>query len=348
MQRSRPQAEVRAPGEGSPEKVLVALDGSPFGDSVLPHARSVAAALDADLLLVTILDPSLSGGTSRTSPECRLQRIEAIARLDRIAAGLRADGFDATSEVREGSPPEEIVRAALTRGAGLVAVAARPRSEEARLVSRGVAQGVIASGALSLLVTRGGTSLSERSGDGPALRRLVVGLDGSSASHGALRMAAAVARHESAEVVLLHVVPEGHSPTTAPTPTYGHARTARFAAPPQASRYLHRVEQALGSSVGGVRSIVRRSLDVARTVDAIADDLGADLLVLGAHGAGSSPRRYGRCARRLLLRSATPLLLVQDRPVARGGEPTVNGLRATRPRRERDRALGGGRPPSPS
>lgn len=282
---------------------MVALDGSTQGDSALPHARALARALGSDIHLVTVLDPSLTGGTWGTSRECRLQRIEAMARLDRIAAAVRSAGVEATSEVREGHPPDEIVAAAVERGAALVAIAARPRIEDEPLVSRGVAQSVIASGRLSLLVARGDRRLPTTGNGGP-YRRIAVGVDGSRASHRALQLAVGLAESRGAELLVVH------APRRPATGTDGD----------DPERYLHRIRRTIPAPDVRLRLVPRSGSDAAETLQSVAEEEAADLIVVGAHGAGESGCRYGSCARTLLLRSKVPVLLVQDRDVAQGDD----------------------------
>lgn len=275
-----------------PGTLLVALDGSSFGESGLAHARVLAGAFGSYLHLVTVLDPTHSGGTAAGSAECRLQKMEANAYLERLARELEEGEFEVSFETREGVPDHEILAAAAERDAAVVVLASRSRRREDRLVSRGVALGIIASGARSLLVVR--ASPSSRTRRTATYRKIAVPLDGSRSSHRALRVAASVASREGARLVLIRVLPPGAVGTSL------------------GGGYLQNLADGLGSLGLEADTVVCRSARVADAVDDAGQEAGADLLVLGARGAGGASARYGRCARRLLLHGATTLLVVRD------------------------------------
>lgn len=295
--------------------VVVALDGSSFGESALGHARAVAAVYDSHLHLVHVLDPRRTGGTAAASAECRLQRIEANSYLERQAGALDAQGIEASVETREGTPEHEIVAAAFEQDADLVVLASRPRLPDARLVSRGVAHAVIATGDRSLLVARG--EPARRGRGGTSYRRIAVAVDGSRASHGAMRVAEALARGVEAPLVLVHVLDPGVRGS------FGRE---------EATAYLRELAGKLGDSIATTETLLRRSALVAETLEEAAGETEADLLELGARGWGGSGSRYGHCARRLLLHGKTSLLVVRDAGERRVPDgPRIAGKR--RPRR---------------
>lgn len=327
-----PPSDVEPSSGGPPETILVALDGSAFAESVLGHVRPLARALGSRIHLVTVLDPTLSGGTAGRSAECHLQLVETSKYLEQIAGTLRGEGFRTTLEVREGDPAHEIVAAALERGAGLVAVTARPRRREERLASRGIAQGVIAAGAISLLVARGRRN-GKRGREETGYGRIAVAVDGSAVSHRAMRLAADLAASQGAELVLVHVFPGGRTGGSARVRAGGKRARPDFDDASAAGSYLREIERSLTGSLSGVRTVLCRSRRVADTVEDAAKEAGADLVVVGARGAGEARSRYGRCARSLLLHSEVPVLVVQDEGTpeeeARIGAAT---LRKRRPR----------------
>lgn len=307
-----PRSADRSPDDGTvvPGTLLVALDGSSFGESGLAHARVLAEAFGSHLHLVTVLDPGHSGGTAAGSAECRLQKVEANAYLERLARELEEGGLEVSFETREGVPDHEILAAAAERDAAVVVLASRSRRREERLVSRGVALGIIASGARSLLVVRG--SPSPRARRTATYRKIAVSVDGSRSSHRALRVAVSVARREGARLVLIHVLPD------------------RSADASLGGGYLQNLAGRLGRLGLEADTVVCLSARVAEIVDEAAREAGADLLVLGARGAGGASARYGRCARRLLLHGEVPLLVVRDperRTTVRGEKPTLRNRR---------------------
>lgn len=336
-----PQGPAAGEAADAPATILVALDGSTFAESGLGHARALARALGGRLHLVTVLDPGRTGGTAGNSAEFRLQLIETERYLEWLARELREEAIEASLEVREGNPAHEIQDAALEWSAGLVVVAARPRGCEERVVSRGVAREVIASGVASLLVARGDRDGGVRPGGAATYRRIAVAVDGSPASHRALRLAESVARWAGARLVLVHVLQR--SPGSPRDVGPGDAREKGKVPDGEgrsdgsglsaAGSYLQRLGRRLTSRGTRVTTVLCRSSRVADTVEEAAREAGADLLVVGARGAGGAGSRYGGCALRLLLHGVMPVLVV------RGGERKTSGLgvrgalRRPRPRR---------------
>lgn len=336
----RAPSPFRSPPSGARTSgILVALDGSSFGESALWHGRLLARALEIPVRLATVLDSGRSGGTSRTSAECRIQLRELESYLDGIQRRLREEGLEVECEVREGAPAEEVLRSAREEGSVLVAVAARPRREGWRIESRGVAYRVMAAGDVSLLVARGGRRES-RGIDGPSgYRRVAVAVDGSKASHRALRLAARLVRPGDADILLVHVSPLASPRRTARGALGWRVPSAsrKVVGSDGADRYLARLERALVRSGVGVRSIHRKAADVAAAVEDAASDAGAELLVMGAHGTGGAPGRYGRCSRRLLIHGELPVLVVQDR-APRGGRASAPRGRGDSRRSPRSRS----------
>lgn len=327
-----------------PGNVLVALDGSYFGESVLPHARALASAFGRPLHLVTVLDPALTGGTVTDSAECRLQLIETERYLAGLAKELVADGFEARYEAREGDPAHEVVAAIREREAGLVVIASRPRLGGEGIVSRGVAQGVISSSDASLLVARGDRMRPSGPRSEPTYRRIAVGVDGSSVSHRALHLASLLARSEGARLVLIHVMPGRVEPSEERSASRRSIDdpSRDFDTTLKASRYLKSLDRHLTRETLEVRTILCRATAVASTLEAVTREEGADLLVLGARGAGEAGSRYGRCCRRLLLSALTPVLVIRGEPIRVGQDPARGIQRRHRP--SRSRAAGRRRP----
>lgn len=314
--------------------VLVPLDGSSFGESVLPHVRVIAKGADSEVHLLSVLDPERPGATGAGSAEMRLQVVEAETYLESVARRLRESGLDVGAEVRMGRPAEEIVRAVDELQADLVALAARPRRDDAHLVSRGVARAVMASGVASFLVARGngGARL-------PALwrearyRNVLVPVDESPPSDRALGVAEEVASDEGGEVLSVHVEPGGQSGKT------GRSRPGtRVPAAAAPGSWAVCLERPGGREDG--RVVETRTVRCPGIAQAIADVVGRvepDLVVLAAHGAGGSEAPYGHCARWLLQHADATILLLQDRPaqphdVGTGRPGIRHGRRAGRSR----------------
>lgn len=324
--------------------VLVPLDGSSFGESALPHARALSQLADGEVHLLTVLGPERGGRDGGEGAELRLQIAEAETYLEGVADPLREAGIEVTVEVRRGRPAEEIVRTAGRLEALLVALAARPRREEAHLVSRGVAHAVMASGVASVLVARGDAGARVPAVWREASYGTVLGLvDGSSPSDRALSLARDVARIEDAEVLSVQIEPgarsdrRGGSRSAAPETTAGPTKAwTAFLEHPDGA------ETAADGGTGRTRTV--RCPGIPQALEKIVREVEPDLVVFAAHGAGEAEGTYGHCARWLLAHVDAPVLALQDRPVRPDDaaiEPPEVG------RRHRPARPGRGRRPRP-
>jgi nucleotide-binding universal stress UspA family protein len=134
-------------------------------------------------------------------------------------------------------------------------------------------------------------------------------LDGSALAEAALPAAAATARAFDARVTLLHVLEEW-----APATVHGHPHLTNEA---EARVYLDAVAQrpAFRDRATEVHVHGIRTENVADSIMAHADELGADLVVLSTHGQGGLKGfLVGSIALRALGRGRTPILLVNPTP----------------------------------
>jgi len=129
------------------KRVLVPLDGSEVGESIMPFILQIAGPLDMTVVLVRVLEPPppmAVEGTRYFVPGdlAELQR-DAEDYLAAVAAGLRARGVDVTWETRVGRPDTEILAAARSAGADLIAMSTHGRSGVGRLLFGSVAEQVL-------------------------------------------------------------------------------------------------------------------------------------------------------------------------------------------------------------
>jgi nucleotide-binding universal stress UspA family protein len=137
------------------------------------------------------------------------------------------------------------------------------------------------------------------------VRHVLVPLDGSVLAEAALPAAAATATAFEARVTLFHVLEEW-----APETVHGQRHLTD---PAQAKAYLESVAQrpVFGDRMVEIHVHEARTGNVADSIMAHADELGADLVVLCTHGQGGLKGfLFGRIALRALGRGRTPILLV--------------------------------------
>lgn len=127
------------------QKIVVPLDGSKFGEDVLPHVETVARGCGTkEVVLVSVTekipvyweerDASMPLGQKLlTGTMGKLER-QARRYLQKIAKGLEAKGIQVRTEVLLGNPAEEIVGYAERNKADLIVMASHGWSGVSSLV----------------------------------------------------------------------------------------------------------------------------------------------------------------------------------------------------------------------
>jgi nucleotide-binding universal stress UspA family protein len=119
----REDASARKP----PTHIMVPLDGSTTAEEALGPATELARSLQADLILLRVIEDNAPGSIDAQNAEHYLQ-----AMRDHVRAALPQR--QVISRVAAGSPPVAIVRAAVDLAAGLIAMSTRGRVGLARAV----------------------------------------------------------------------------------------------------------------------------------------------------------------------------------------------------------------------
>jgi nucleotide-binding universal stress UspA family protein len=129
----------------SHKRVLVALDGSPAGETVMKFLMEIAGPLDMTVLLLHVLEPitPVAADGMVVVDDVEARKREAEDYLAPIAAMLRSQGVDAAWAIRHGRAADEILAAAEHDGADLIAMATHGRSGIGRLLFGSVAEAVL-------------------------------------------------------------------------------------------------------------------------------------------------------------------------------------------------------------
>lgn len=138
--------------------VLVALDGSPLAEAILPVVERMASPLDMMVLLVRVVPPP-ARGVSVMPPElaedARVERLrEAGAYLSRIAEDLGTRWIRTRTEVRVGAPAAEILAAARAASADLIAMTTHGRGGLGRLLFGSVAETLLREAPMPVVLLR--------------------------------------------------------------------------------------------------------------------------------------------------------------------------------------------------
>lgn len=297
------------------KRVVLPLDGSVAAETAIPHALCMAGAFEAGLLLARVVAPGRAGAMSRDAVEWRLDRDEAERYL-RAWAGRMADaGQSAEVRILEGDPAGEIVRVARPRRDELLALTTHGSSEATEFRLGGTAEKLISGAGCSVLVVRSGEDPVEAVPAG--YRRILAPVDGSHRGDWALCLAATLARHCGAELVMAHVITVPEILERTP----GDPRTRRLqeevvsASRDAAERYLDEMRSQLGAPDLAVTSMVTVADQAAQALHRTIEEADVDLVVTCAHGRSGSARwPYGSVVRNLISYGGVPLLVLQDQP----------------------------------
>ena len=142
--------------------LLVTLDGTPQGETVVPYAADLARAMRADLTLLRIVesasaDWSERGAIGKASADETIRSLfleQAQSYLDRVAAQLAGTGAAVHTTVRQGQPARQIVAAAKDLGADAIAMSTHSRRGIGRLMFGSVAEQVLHETNLPVLLVR--------------------------------------------------------------------------------------------------------------------------------------------------------------------------------------------------
>ena len=302
--------------------LLVGLDGSELAETSLPWATWLARARGFSLMLVRIFPwppaPSSSIAAGYLSPEMceRLVAAEqesATEYLNRVRQRLAGEGLDVETVVRGGEAAESLLDLADERGAYAIVLATHGRGGLRRLVLGSVAERLLHSATIPLMLVRADIAQSPPA---PTFNRVLVPLDGSPLAERVLDVAEEIAADGATlelvrvEEPIVKMVDLGQGAV----PLADEAATREAVA--AAEEYLGRVAQRLDQARNSVTTGVRVG-DVAEEILAAGRDRAADLIVMATHG-HTGPARWflGSVADWVVRRSERPVLLVSARALA--------------------------------
>jgi nucleotide-binding universal stress UspA family protein len=166
-------------------KILIPLDGSPIGESILLSIYPLLRSRQAESTLFHAAETA--------------QTIEDLdARLEAQRQTLESKGVETRIRIVSGKPAEEIVRQAEIGGFDLIAMATHGRSGLDRVVMGSVAEEVVRSSPVPTLLCKAGGRIG-------SWERILVALDGTAGSEEVLGDVVRLARSLPATVHLLQV-----------------------------------------------------------------------------------------------------------------------------------------------
>ncbi|MBI3856001.1 MAG: universal stress protein [Planctomycetes bacterium] len=266
-------------------RVLVPLDGSENGEVILSQLRRILRRHESQILLLHAVPFVPLGGDDD---------IENYLR--RVSFQLTNDGYPATFILRRGGAAETILDAAASERASLIALATHGRTGAARWVMGSVAEKVLQTSPLPVLVARSfPPAMSRGKLESLPVRTFLVPLDGSRLSLGALGPVLELARPVDAHVSLLHV--------TEPTPYDGRWESL--------DETMKAADQILREACIPA-TFDHRKGDPAEEILKAAEEKEIDLIAMTTHGrSGPSRWVFGSVAAKVLRAASVPLLVVR-------------------------------------
>jgi nucleotide-binding universal stress UspA family protein len=140
------------------KKIVVPLDGSVLAEQVLPRVLTLARIEGAEVSLVQVLIPQSYSRKEISDPELPWwEKDVAVAQayLFRVSSRLRRSGLIVTTDIIIGeNPAQAIADFASREKANLIAIATHGRGGLARMLRGSVADAIMHSGKMSMLVLK--------------------------------------------------------------------------------------------------------------------------------------------------------------------------------------------------
>ena len=285
------------------ERVLIPTDGSDTAAAAVDHGLSLAAAYGASVTFLFVADVYAMS----TVPEREEASEHGQAVVDSLVERAADEGVEADGTVRAGFPHEEILDESSDTGADLVVMSSHGRTGIERFLSGSVTEKVVRLSAVPVLTVHEDDADSDAAYD-----RVLVPTDGSDTAARAVETGVGVAREFDAALDVLSVVETTGVGFDIRSEQYREERQRA------AQRIVDdAVERARAAGVASAEGFVAFGIPHEEIV-ALAEERGADLVVMGTHGrTGLDRYLLGSVAERTLRIAGVPVLTV---PLPADGE----------------------------
>lgn len=309
-------------------KVLLAVDHSRYAKDAARFLGGLEIPVNSTLYLLHVIDPPLKGHASqlarfrkykrRLAAEQTKKKAKAEEFLNRLLKPLKVGGLRVQPLLCEGAPGAEIVAAVKQYGINLVVLGTRGLSGIRRFLLGSVSERVLSDAPCSVLVVRGRprrTGLKKTRG-----LHVLAAADGSPDARAAVSFLPTLGLPPSSECTVIHVVEPLEDETPHPESSFGMMDGPDFGHIPDEIR---RAQERFGFAVleASERYLKRSSLkvnttfnkgNVAENVIQIAEQLRADLLVLGPRGLTGDKRfPLGSVVQKLVRHAPCSVLVVR-------------------------------------
>jgi nucleotide-binding universal stress UspA family protein len=292
------------------ERILVPLEGSALAECALPHAKAIAQAVGAQLLLLHVVEQVDGDRAPQVDPlDWYLQKAEAQSYISQLSRQWQQSDLSVSHALVEGPAAERVVAYAHDNDVDLIVLSNQSQS--------GVAQKVIWQVGKSVMLVR--AEWPTATPDEMRYGRILLPLDGSLRAESVLPLATRLAQHHQADLLLAHIVARPdmvnrHTPTPEDSALIEQITGRNLAA---ATDYLAQLQRRLPPETQ-TRLLVGDN--VIASLHDLVEQEQVDLLILSAHGhSGGSQRPFGNVATNFITYGLVPLLIVQDMPAPKTG-----------------------------
>ncbi|MBP8001060.1 MAG: universal stress protein [Chloroflexi bacterium] len=295
------------------KRILTPLDGSILAQRVLPHVLTLVQTFHSAVDLVTVVEPIQAREKTHLDPlNWHLRKAEAETYLQNVRQQWPTAMGLPEIVLLEGAAADRIIEYADEQDHDLIVLSSHGESGLSPWNISSVVQKIIHYVGRSVMIVR-----AYQTGDEdmtPRLyRRILVPLDGSKRAECVLPLASRLAQQNNAQLILAHVVARPHLlQSDPPTPRDEELITQLVtASQEQATAYLQKWQAHLSPSPE-IRLLL--ASDIPGALQELADQSGADLIVMSAHGHSGGKRPYGSVVTNFIIYGVTPLLILQDLP----------------------------------
>jgi nucleotide-binding universal stress UspA family protein len=313
------------------ESMLIPLDGSEMAEGVLPHAAALMQVFQSQVTLLRVMETgNAHSQDALVAPvdalDWQLRQAQASRYLegvgDRLQAHSGADfpgsgGDRITTQVVDGSAADAILEWAFGHSKDLIILGSHGQGGHSASHLNSVAQKVVMRSAASVLVVRthhDPSALATTSTDAleHKYKKILVPLDCSQRAECVLPVAANLATHFGAQLVLVHVIRPPEISGRTPPSQQMLEMSAQFVEQNrrEAELYLEGIKHRLP---GFSEAHIVVGDNVSESLHQCVSEHAIDLILVSAHGHGGQPRwPHGTVTHHLLTYTDTPILVVQD------------------------------------
>lgn len=293
------------------KKILIPMDGSGESEAVLGQVRRLLHGTEAQVILFRA-SPRVQLGRISTRTADRLAA-EARDHIDASVRTLSAQGVRCTGLTRRGDPAKSILATAADEDATLIAMTTHGRGGLARWIMGSVADQVVRSAAVPVLLCRSHAGPHPGCADEIPFRRILVPVGGSAPMKALISAVRDLAVPLGAETLVLHASPAHRSGPPPETAAVALPMTTSETGTAEVDEAARRVRNEFAASGVSAR-ILGAAGEAAPAIVEAAEAERADLIAMVNRGGRAGIDRWDQASvtQQVLRTSTKPLLVVRS------------------------------------